>query len=237
MFQNLFTPTLLALVVLGSLVPATAEEPEITGSKKKFDLNKGVKLEMLLISSGEFMMGSPASDKEATGDEKPQHRVRIIKPFYLGKYPVTQEQWQAIMGDNPSAYKGPKNPVANVTWDDCQKCIEKLNTRFTKDKVKFALPTEAQWEYACRAGSTTKWYCGDNEDDLADYAWYQKNAGASTHPVGQKKPNAWGLFDMHGNVWEWCSDGYDWKYYAKSPDGRPDRPRAGFAPRVAVWRK
>ena len=179
-----------------------------------------------MIPAGDFMMGSPDSDKDAQGDEKPQHQVRITKPFYLGKYLVTQEQWEAIMGKNPSHFKGPKNPVEMVSWDDCQEFLKRLNEK--AGRGKFELPSEAQWEYACRAGSATLYCFGDDRSKLGEYAWYDANSGSKTHPVGGKKPNAWGLSDLHGNVWEWCQDWYDSGYYAKAPMDDPTGPAAGW---------
>ena len=157
-----------------------------------------LKLDLVLIPAGSFTMGD-ASDK-------PAHKVTITKPFYLGKYEVTQEQWEAVMGNNPSNFKGPKNPVECVSWDDCQQFLVKLNAKAGGQGGKFVLPTEAQWEYACRAGGTGKFCFGDDEARLGDYAWYSENSGSKTHPVGEKKPNAFGLYDMHGNVLEWCQD-------------------------------
>jgi formylglycine-generating enzyme required for sulfatase activity len=190
-----------------------------------FDFGGDVKMEMVLIPAGEFPMGSPDSDKNAHSDEKPQHRVRITKPFYLGKYPVTQEQWEALMGGNPSSFSGPKNPVDTVAWAICQKFLEKLNRKFDAKPGKFELPTEAQWEYACRAGSTTRYCFGDDESQLSKYAWYGKNSGVKTHTIGEKKPNAWGLYDMHGNIWEWCADWYDG--YKSFPVDDPSGPATG----------
>ncbi len=186
------------------------------------NLGNGVKLQMVLITAGEFLMGSPDSDKGARDDEKPQHRVRITKHFYLGKYLVTQEQWEAVMGSNPSHFRGPKNPVESVSWENCRAFLAKLNEHVRGGK--FQLPTEAQWEYACRAGSTTRYCCGDDDSRLGEYAWHDVD---QTHPVGEKKANAWGLYDMHGNTWELCQDWYDGKYYANSPTDDPRGPATG----------
>jgi formylglycine-generating enzyme required for sulfatase activity len=188
------------------------------------DLGGGVRMELVLISAGEFMMGSPDSERHAGSDEKPEHRVRITKPFYLGKYQLTQEEWQRVMSGNPSFFKGPRNPVEGVNWDRCQAFLGRLNQQYARAGGTFRLPTEGEWEYACRAGSSTRWCFGDQEGSLEDYAWCVTNSGSSTHPVGQKRPNAWGLYDMHGNVWEWCSDWYDVEYYGESPRNDPTGP-------------
>ena len=176
--------------------PSEVSWPEGVPREIAVDLGKGVKLEMVLIPAGEFLMGSPDSDKDAYPDEKPQHRVRITKPFYFGKFLVTQEQWEAVMGNNPSHFKGPKNPVEDVRWEDCQQFLGKLNAKVGGGK--FQLPTEAQWEYACRAGSTTRYCFGDDESKFGEYAWYEMNSGNTTHPVGEKKPNGWGLMTSTG---------------------------------------
>jgi formylglycine-generating enzyme required for sulfatase activity len=138
------------------------------------------------------------------------NEVRIGQDFYLGKYPVTQQQWEAVMGNNPSYFKGGSLPVETVSWDDAQTFIQKLNA--LSGKKNYRLPTENEWEYACRAGSTSEYYFGDDASRLGEYAWYGSNSGQTTHPVGQKKPNDWGLYDMAGNVWEWTDSWYNSSY-------------------------
>ena len=210
-------------VVLLAMAGTAYSETKGPPKELAVDLGGGVKMELILIPAGSFMMG----DEKGNAWEKPVHKVNITKPFYLGKYEVTQEQWEAVMGTNPSKFKGPKNPVEQVSWDDCQAFLGKLNAKTGGQGGKFVLPTEAQWEYACRAGSTTRYCFGDERSGLGEHAWFAGNSGDKAHPVGGKKPNAWGLHDMHGNVYEWCADRYDSGYYAKSPVDDPRGPTTG----------
>lgn len=196
--------------------------------KKLAEQGNSIGMKFTLIPAGEFMMGSDEFDWG-----KPVHKVKINKPFYLGTYPVTQAEWKAIMGDNPSYFKGDDLPVERVSWDDVQEFISKLNEK--EGTNKYRLPSESEWEYACRAGTTTRYSFRDSESKLGDYAWYAENSGSrppkkgycagydkddwfslewnwKTHPVGQKKPNHYGLYDMHGNVWEWVQDKYHSDY-------------------------
>jgi formylglycine-generating enzyme required for sulfatase activity len=178
------------------------------------------------IEPGCFQMGQNKKFKESSEAELPNHRVCIDKPFYLGETEVTQKQWEELMGSNPSKSKGLYKPVERVSWDDVQVFIKKLNER--EGGNSYRLPTEAEWEYAARAGSSSVYSFGDNEKDLSDYAWYGNlGYGGSSREVGHKKPNQWGLYDMHGNVWEWVQDWYGAAYYSNSPVNDPKGPESG----------
>lgn len=178
-----------------------------------------------LIPAGSFEMGISETVKSPCKNNLPRHRITITRPFYIGKYEVTQEQWYAVMNKNPSKFKGKRNPVDRVSWLDVQEFIKELNER-EKTHV-YRLPTEAEWEYACRADTTTLYYFGDEVEQLPVYAWLHKNSDHRSHPVGQLEPNTWGLYDMLGNVWEWCQDAYDRDYYRDSPPLDPLGPALG----------
>ena len=212
-------PQLGPQVAVGIYPPATPMPAPASSLETR---RNSIGMELVLIPPGEFMMGSEKGDP----DEKPVHKVMISKPFYLGKYEVTQAQWQEVMGTNPSHFKGDANrPVERVSWKMVQEFINKLNAR--EGHNLYRLPTEAEWEYAARAGSATKYSFGDEDALLEQYAWYNKNDKGTTHPVGQLKPNAWGLYDMQGNVWEWV---YDWRGpYASGQGVDPQGPATGNA--------
>jgi formylglycine-generating enzyme required for sulfatase activity len=188
------------------------------------------------INPGTFLMGSPEDEPGRREGESPQHEVRITKPFYISVTPVTQEQYEKVKNKNPSRFRkhrggGPDHPVENVTWDQAMRFCDRLS-RMPEEEIHhriYRLPTEAEWEYACRAGTTTPFYCG--KQLTGEYAIFAgsggKYGGKSTAPVGQTLANAWGLHDMHGNVFEWVQDWFDEYYYFDSPPEDPTGPKTG----------
>ena len=185
----------------------------------------GVEYRMRWIDAGQFLMGSPVgeADRQDRQDrEGPQHLVTITRPFWLGETPVTQALWQAVMQENPSHFMGPERPVEQVSWEDCQRLCARLERLIPGLVVR--LPTEAEWEFACRAGTTAATYAEDGAT-LDAIAWWSGNSENQTHLVRQKQANAWGLYDMLGNVWEWCSDCM--RTYSSEPAADPMGPVQG----------
>jgi len=185
----------------------------------------GVTMEMVRIPAGSFMMGRYAGEQDSYSYENPQHQVTISQDFYLGKYEVTKAQWQAVMGTTPwsgqsSVLNDPNSPAVYISWDDCQAFVNALNQL---GQGTFRLPSEAEWEYACRAGTTTRFYWGDDPSytQIRNYAWYWGNCSSEqyAHVVGLKLPNDWGLYDMSGNVWEWCQDYWHGNYTGAPANG------------------
>lgn len=211
------------------------EQQKREATPKTFTNSIGMKF--VLIPAGSFMMGSKLSPKEVEQkfggeakdyeSEHPRHKVTLSQPFYLQTSQVTQGQWQKVMDNNPSWFEdcGDDCQVEHVSWNDAQDFIKKLNEM--EGDNNYRLPTEAEWEYACRAGSTTEFFFGDDEGKLGEYAWYRKNSDQKTHPVGQKEPNSCGLYDMHGNIFEWVYDDFHVNYEGVPTDGRAwiDEPR------------
>ena len=184
----------------------------------------GICIEMVKVEGGTFMMGATSEMKNPNSNEKPVHQVTLTNDYYMGKYEVTQALWQAVMGSNPSEYKGDNLPVETVSWNDCQKFISKLNSLTGR---MFRLPTEAEWEYAARGGKESRGYQYSGSSNISDVAWYDENSGSKTHPVGTKQANELGIYDMTGNVWEWCSDWYG--SYSSSSQTNPTGSDSGSA--------
>jgi formylglycine-generating enzyme required for sulfatase activity len=200
------------------------------------EITNSIGMKLVLISKGTFMMGSPESEQGRNVIEN-QHEVTISKDYYLGVYEVTQAQYEKVMGKNPSHFQGAivgnENadlPVEKVSWDDAVEFCKKLSELPEEKKAgrEYRLPTEAEWEYACRAGSKTVFSFDDEEGLLPEYGWFDRNSSNRTHTVGLLEPNAWGLYDMHGNVWEFCSDRYgDYPKGAVSDPSGPSGPKEG----------
>ena len=187
-----------------------------SGSVIIIPVKNGINIEMVKVEAGSFNMGATPEMRSPYKDEKPAHRVTMTNDYYIGKYEVTQALWQAVMGSNPSKFKGDDLPVEMVSWGDCQDFISKLNAMTGKH---FRLPTESEWEYAARGGKKSRGYQYSGSKTLGDVAWYDGNSGSKTHAVGTKQPNELGIYDMAGNVWEWCQD---WKgSYSSSPQANP----------------
>ncbi len=207
--------------------PVVAQQPVVQAPIANRDhisipVKDGISIDMVRVEAGTFTMGATSEMKDSYDSEKPAHQVTLTNDYYIGKYEVTQALWQAVMGNNPSEFKGDNLPVENVNWNDCQKFISKLNLITGKT---FRLPTEAEWEYAARGGKKSRGYQYSGSNNLSDVAWYYKNSGIKTHAVGTKQANELGIYDMSGNVSEWCQDRYG--DYSKSSQTNPKGSTSG----------
>ncbi|MFN6398848.1 MAG: formylglycine-generating enzyme family protein [Planctomycetota bacterium] len=218
------------LLIAGVILLSLAEHLQAQQPKQ---ITNSIGMKLMLIPKGTFMMGSPESEQGRFENET-QHDVTISKDYYLGVYEVTQAQHEKVMGKNPSHFQGAivgnENadlPVENVSWEDAVEFCKKLSELPEEKKAGrvYRLPTEAEWEYACRAGSKTAYSFDDEDGLLPEYGWFRRNSSSRTHTVGLLEPNVWGLFDMHGNVWEFCSDWY--AEYPKGPVSDPSGPSKG----------
>ena len=184
-------------------------------------------MKLVLIPPGLYKMGGDKNLEQAEDHETPRHSVHLTMGFYMGKYTVTQREWSEIMNHNPSEFKDEARPVERVSWNDVQGFIQALNKIEATDTYR--LPFEAEWEYAARADTQNAYNFGTDTNLLTQYAWFRKNSGGKTHPVGGLKSNPWGLHDVHGNVHEWCQDWFDRNYYSRSPSKDPSGPASGLA--------
>ena len=185
--------------------PSSSSSVSFGGNTISIPVKNGISIDMVKVEAGTFMMGATSEMQDPWNNEKPVHQVTLTNDYYMGKYEVTQALWQAVMGSNPSKFKGDDLPVEQVSWNDCQEFVSKLNRMTGR---KFRLPTEAEWEYAARGGKKSRGYQYSGSSNISDVAWYGGNCGSKTRPVGTKQANELGIYDMTGNVWEWCQDWY-----------------------------